>query len=103
MAEPPPCSATISAADSSASSVSSCSSGFAHGSSTENPCENKCKKRARDSGNKHPVYRGVRMRSWGNGSPKSASRGRSRAFGSELTGQLKWRRGPRRCGFEHQG
>ncbi|KAK4395217.1 Dehydration-responsive element-binding protein 3 [Sesamum angolense] len=65
MAEPPPCSATISAADSSASSVSSCSSGFAHGSSTENPCENKCKKRARDSGNKHPVYRGVRMRSWG--------------------------------------
>ncbi|KAI3443775.1 hypothetical protein Pfo_000440 [Paulownia fortunei] len=25
----------------------------------------KCRKRARDSGIKHPVYRGVRMRSWG--------------------------------------
>ncbi|XP_011072408.1 dehydration-responsive element-binding protein 3 [Sesamum indicum] len=52
MPEPPPCSA------SSASSASS-------SSSADNPCQNKCKKRARDSGNKHPVYRGVRMRSWG--------------------------------------
>ncbi|KAL2493134.1 Dehydration-responsive element-binding protein 3 [Abeliophyllum distichum] len=32
--------------------------------SMQNP-ENKCKKRGRESGNKHPVYRGVRMRSWG--------------------------------------
>ncbi|KAL0415200.1 UNVERIFIED_CONTAM: Dehydration-responsive element-binding protein 3 [Sesamum latifolium] len=59
MAEQPPCSATISAADSSSSSCSSASAS-AHGST-----EKKCKKRARDSGNKHPVYRGVRMRSWG--------------------------------------
>ncbi|KZV06925.1 dehydration-responsive element-binding protein 3-like [Dorcoceras hygrometricum] len=27
--------------------------------------ENKCKKRSRNSGSKHPQYRGVRMRSWG--------------------------------------
>ncbi|PIN20959.1 hypothetical protein CDL12_06354 [Handroanthus impetiginosus] len=27
--------------------------------------EKNCKKRPRDSGHKHPVYRGVRMRSWG--------------------------------------
>ncbi|KAK4428129.1 Dehydration-responsive element-binding protein 3 [Sesamum alatum] len=60
MAEPPPCS-TISAT----SSASSCSSASAENQDKNRPCENKCKKRARDSGNKHPVYRGVRMRSWG--------------------------------------
>ncbi|KAI3455466.1 hypothetical protein Pfo_012129 [Paulownia fortunei] len=71
MAEPP-CSAaettTSDAANSSTSSASS-SSGSAHEESKDKiRCENsekKCKKRARDSGNKHPVYRGVRMRSWG--------------------------------------
>ncbi|CAA2965477.1 dehydration-responsive element-binding protein 3-like [Olea europaea var. sylvestris] len=36
--------------------------------SPESPLESmqkKCNKRARDSGSRHPVYRGVRMRSWG--------------------------------------
>lgn len=68
----PPCSATETttspaAANSSASSTSSCSSGSAENEDKTPSANNekKCKKRGRDSENKHPVYRGVRMRSWG--------------------------------------
>ncbi|KAK4413848.1 Dehydration-responsive element-binding protein 3 [Sesamum alatum] len=57
MAEPPCSAAESSSATTTSSAVS-----------TRNSAENtdkKCRKRASDHGNKHPVYRGVRMRSWG--------------------------------------
>ncbi|KAL0429855.1 UNVERIFIED_CONTAM: Dehydration-responsive element-binding protein 3 [Sesamum radiatum] len=55
MAEPP-----CSAAESSSSTTSAVSAP----NSAENT-DKKCRKRGSDHGNKHPVYRGVRMRSWG--------------------------------------
>ncbi|KAL2234765.1 ethylene-responsive transcription factor TINY-like [Sesamum indicum] len=55
MAEPP-----CSAAESSSSTTSAVSAP----NSDENT-DKKCRKRGSHHGNKHPVYRGVRMRSWG--------------------------------------
>lgn len=74
MAEPPYSAAetTTSAAANSSTSSDSSSTGSAHESAEnkdKNRCgknEKNCKKGAKDSGgNKHPIYRGVRMRSWG--------------------------------------
>ncbi|GFP90436.1 dehydration-responsive element-binding protein 3 [Phtheirospermum japonicum] len=67
MAEPP-CSAA--AANSSSSPASSSSASTQNSKNYKPGCEvnnndKKSTKRARESGNKHPVYRGVRMRSWG--------------------------------------
>lgn len=60
MAEPP-CSAVVSAAANPPTSSASSSSetGESRGKIGSE------KKKARESGNKHPIYRGVRMRSWG--------------------------------------
>ncbi|KAL3631922.1 hypothetical protein CASFOL_024906 [Castilleja foliolosa] len=61
MAEPPPpCSAAETTTSTSSSSENNKPS-----SEINNNGEKKSGSRARESGNKHPVYRGVRMRSWG--------------------------------------
>lgn len=54
-------------AETSTTNPLSSSSESTHSSKSQNPEEKKVrsKKRARDSGNKHPIYRGVRKRSWG--------------------------------------
>lgn len=64
MAEPP-CSAAAETTTSAAANSPTLSSSESTHESGENKSKKACKKRTRDSGNKHPVYRGVRMRSWG--------------------------------------